>query len=58
LRLTERPQEWDCHALSRPRCTPTWRDLLNVLDTVKQAGAGFRPLKDTWADTTTHHGQI
>jgi DNA invertase Pin-like site-specific DNA recombinase len=34
------------------------RDLLNVLDTVKQAGAGFRSLKDTWADTTTPHGQL
>jgi DNA invertase Pin-like site-specific DNA recombinase len=25
---------------------------------VKQAGAGFRSLKDTWADTTTPHGQL
>jgi hypothetical protein len=29
------------------------RDVLNVVDTVKQAGAGFRSLKDTWADNTT-----
>jgi hypothetical protein len=34
------------------------RDLLNVLESVKQAGAGFRSLKDTWADTTTPHGQL
>jgi DNA invertase Pin-like site-specific DNA recombinase len=34
------------------------RDLLNVLDTVKRAGAGFRSLKDSWADTTTPHGQL
>jgi DNA invertase Pin-like site-specific DNA recombinase len=34
------------------------RDLLNVLDAVKQAGAGFRSIKDTWADTTTPHGQL
>ena len=26
---------------------------MNVLDAVKQAGAGFRSLKDSWADTTT-----
>jgi DNA invertase Pin-like site-specific DNA recombinase len=29
-----------------------------VLDAVKEAGAGFRSLKDTWADTTTPHGQL
>ena len=23
-----------------------------------EAGAGFRSLKDTWADTTTPHGQL
>jgi hypothetical protein len=45
--------------------SPAWtawraptRDLLNVLDSVKQADAGFRSLKDTWADTTTPHGQL
>jgi DNA invertase Pin-like site-specific DNA recombinase len=40
------------------RLARSTRDLLNVLDTVKQAGAGFRSLKDTWADTTTPHGQL
>jgi DNA invertase Pin-like site-specific DNA recombinase len=34
------------------------RDLLNVLDVVAKAGAGFRSLKDTWADTTTPHGRL
>jgi DNA invertase Pin-like site-specific DNA recombinase len=34
------------------------RDLLNVLESVKQAGAGLRSLKDGWADTTTPHGQL
>ena len=28
-------------------------DLLNTLDTIAKAGAGFRSLADTWADTTT-----
>jgi DNA invertase Pin-like site-specific DNA recombinase len=34
------------------------RDLLNILDTVAKAGAGFRSLADTWADTTTPHGRL
>jgi DNA invertase Pin-like site-specific DNA recombinase len=32
--------------------------LLNILDAVGKAGAGFRSLKDTWADTTTPHGRL
>jgi DNA invertase Pin-like site-specific DNA recombinase len=34
------------------------RDLLNVLDAVSKAGAGFRSLADAWADTTTAHGRL
>jgi DNA invertase Pin-like site-specific DNA recombinase len=34
------------------------RDLLNVLDAVRKAGAGFRSLADAWADTTTPHGRL
>ena len=34
------------------------RDLLNVLDAVAKAGAGFRSLADAWADTTTPHGRL
>lgn len=33
-------------------------DLLNILDTVTKAGAGFRSLNDVWADTTTPHGRL
>src|ERR1700733_11704641 len=33
------------------------RDLLNVLDAIVRAGAGFRSLGDAWADTTTPHGR-
>ena len=40
------------------RLARSTRDLLNVLDSVKQAGAGFRSLKDSWADTTTPHGTL
>jgi DNA invertase Pin-like site-specific DNA recombinase len=34
------------------------RDLLNVLDAIAKAGAGFRSLADAWADTTTPHGRL
>jgi DNA invertase Pin-like site-specific DNA recombinase len=33
-------------------------DLLQTLDKIAQAGAGFRSLADTWADTTTPHGKL
>jgi DNA invertase Pin-like site-specific DNA recombinase len=33
-------------------------DLLNTLDAIGKAGAGFRSLADTWADTTTPHGKL
>jgi DNA invertase Pin-like site-specific DNA recombinase len=34
------------------------RDLLNVIKQVGDAGATFKSLKDTWADTTTAHGRL
>ena len=40
------------------RLARSTRDLLNVLDAIAQAGAGFRSLADTWADTTTPHGKL
>jgi DNA invertase Pin-like site-specific DNA recombinase len=33
-------------------------DLLNTLDTIGKAGAGFKSLADAWADTTTPHGKL
>ncbi len=33
-------------------------DLLNTLAVVTGKGAGFRSLRDTWADTTTPHGRL
>jgi DNA invertase Pin-like site-specific DNA recombinase len=32
--------------------------LLNVLDELAKRDAGFRSLKDAWADTTTPHGKL
>src|SRR5262245_54111815 len=40
------------------RLVRSTRDLLNVLDELAKRGAGFRSLKDAWADTTTPHGKL
>lgn len=40
------------------RLARSTRDLLNVLATVAERGAGFRSLGDQWADTTTPHGRL
>ena len=40
------------------RLARSTRDLLNVLATVSEHEAGFRSLKDSWADTTSPHGRL
>ena len=40
------------------RLARSTRDLLNILDDVAKRGAGFRSLRDAWADTTTPHGRL
>jgi DNA invertase Pin-like site-specific DNA recombinase len=40
------------------RLARSTRDLLNILDHIAKTGAGFKSLKDTWADTTTAHGRL
>ena len=40
------------------RLARSTRDLLNILDVIAKAGAGFKSLADTWADTTTPHGRL
>ena len=40
------------------RLARSTRDLLNTLDAIAKAGAGFRSLSDAWADTTTAHGRL
>jgi DNA invertase Pin-like site-specific DNA recombinase len=40
------------------RLARSTRDLLNTLDAVTKAGAAFRSLADSWADTTTPHGRL
>lgn len=40
------------------RLARSTRDLLNVLASISERGAGFRSLADQWADTTTPHGRL
>ena len=40
------------------RLARSTRDLLNILDAIGKAGAGFKSLKDAWANTTTPHGRL
>jgi DNA invertase Pin-like site-specific DNA recombinase len=40
------------------RLARSTRDLLNILATIAEKGAGFRSLGDRWADTTTAHGHL
>lgn len=40
------------------RLARSTRDLLNLLGAVADKEAGFKSLRDTWADTTTPHGRL
>ena len=40
------------------RLARSTRDLLNIIDAIAGAGAGFRSLADAWTDTTTPHGRL
>ena len=40
------------------RLARSTRDLLNILAAVGEHEAGFRSLRDAWADTTTPHGRL
>ena len=54
-----RIESGDVLAVTRlDRLARSTRDLLNVLGSVADKDAGFRSLRDTWADTTTPHGRL
>ena len=58
-RTIARLDEGDVLIVTRlDRLARSTRDLLNVLDTVAKKNAGFRSLRDAWADTTTAHGRL
>ena len=40
------------------RLARSTRDLLNTLDAISKAGAAFKSLGDSWADTTTPAGKL
>jgi DNA invertase Pin-like site-specific DNA recombinase len=40
------------------RLARSTRDLLNTLAVIAEKGAGFRSLRDMWANTTTPHGRL
>ena len=40
------------------RLARSTRDLLNIMAAIAERGAGFKSLKDTWADTTSAHGRL
>ena len=58
-RLVRKLERGDTVIVTRlDRLARSTRDLLNILDEIGKAGAGFRSIKDTWADTTTSHGRL
>jgi DNA invertase Pin-like site-specific DNA recombinase len=58
-KLLKRLEAGDVLMVTRlDRLARSTRDLLNILDTIAKAGAGFKSLADTWADTTTPHGRL
>jgi len=49
----------DVLVVTRPdRLARSTRDLLNLLGAVADKSAGFKSVRDTWADTTTPHGRL
>lgn len=58
-RLLKTLGEGDTLIITRlDRLARSSRDLLNVIAQITDAGASFRSLKETWADTTTMHGRL
>jgi DNA invertase Pin-like site-specific DNA recombinase len=59
VRLIRRLRPDDVLIVTRlDRLARSTRDLLNMLDGIEKAGAGFRSLNDAWANTTTPHGRL
>jgi DNA invertase Pin-like site-specific DNA recombinase len=58
-KLLKRLDQGDVLIVTRlDRLARSTRDLLNILDAIGKAGAGFKSLGDAWADTTTPHGML
>lgn len=58
-KLLKRLEAGDVVVVTRlDRLARSTRDLLNTLHSIGQAGAGFKSLANSWADTTTPHGRL
>ncbi len=58
-RLIARLDKGDVLVVTRlDRLARSTRDLLNLLGAIAEKGAGFKSLRDSWADTTTAHGRL
>ena len=58
-KVIRRLEPGDVLAVTRlDRLARSTRDLLNVLDEIGKRDAGFKSLKDSWADTTSAHGRL
>ena len=58
-KLIRRLEAGDVLVVTRlDRLARSTRDLLNILDAIGKAGAGFKSLSDAWADTTTPDGRL
>jgi DNA invertase Pin-like site-specific DNA recombinase len=58
-KLIKRLEPGDVLVVTRlDRLARSTRDLLNIIDEISKAGAGFKSLADAWADTTTPHGKL
>jgi DNA invertase Pin-like site-specific DNA recombinase len=58
-KLLKRLDQGDVLIVTRlDRLARSTRDLLNILDAIGKAGAGFKSLGDPWANTTSPHGRL
>ena len=58
-RVVEALEKGDVLMVTRlDRLARSTRDLLNILAAIADKGAGFKSLRDTWANTTTSHGRL
>jgi DNA invertase Pin-like site-specific DNA recombinase len=58
-KLLRRIEAGDVLIITRlDRLARSTRDLLNVIAAISDRGAGFKSLKDSWADTTSPHGRL
>jgi DNA invertase Pin-like site-specific DNA recombinase len=58
-KVINRLEQGDVLVVTRlDRLARSTRDLLNVIAAITERGAGFKSIKDAWADTTSPHGRL